>query len=151
MNINNLKVLIAGILICSGCGVPDTSANQVCFEQSCFLVETASTPEQRSLGLMHRKSLDQDKGMLFIFQEAQAYSFWMKNTLIPLDIIWLDYARRIVHIEKNVTPCEHDPCANYRPLTGALYVLEINAGLADRFNIQLGDVAEFNLKQDQSK
>lgn len=151
MNTNKLKLLIIAVFICSGCGVPDTSANQVCFEQSCFLVETASTPEQRSLGLMHRKTMDQDKGMLFIFQEAQAYSFWMRNTLIPLDIIWMDYGRRVVHIEKNVPPCEHDPCANYRPLTSALYVLEVNAGLADQNNIQLGDVARFNLSLDQKK
>jgi uncharacterized membrane protein (UPF0127 family) len=148
---NKTKLIIFLLLISAGCTASGTSADQVCFEQACFSVETVSTLEQRSLGLMHRKSMDADKGMLFIFQQAQPYTFWMKNTLIPLDIIWLDHARRVVHIEKNVPPCKHDPCADYHPLASALYVLEINAGLSEKKNIRLGDTAQFNLSLDQSK
>lgn len=148
---NKTKLIIFLLLISAGCAASGTSADQVCFEQTCFSVETVSTPEQRSLGLMHRKSMDADKGMLFIFQQAQPYTFWMKNTLIPLDIIWLDHARRVVHIEKNVPPCEQDPCADYHPPASALYVLEINAGLTEKKNIRLGDTAQFDLSLDQSK
>ena len=100
---------------------------------------------------MFRKQMDPDKGMLFIFEEARVYPFWMKNTKIPLDIIWLDDRRKIVHIEKNVQPCQHDPCPNYDPMTNAMYVLEVNAGLTDEKNIQVGHVARFNLNTDQIK
>lgn len=148
---NKIKLIIFLLLVSAGCAASGTSADQVCFEKTCFTVETVSTLEQRSLGLMYRKSMAEDKGMLFIFQQAQPYAFWMKNTLIPLDIIWMDHARRVVHIEKNVPPCEQDPCASYHPLASALYVLEINAGVAQEKNIRLGDTAQFNLSLDSSK
>jgi len=83
--------------------------------------------------------------MLFVFPQSRQQSFWMKDTLIPLDMIWLDYKRRIIYIERDVPPCQSDPCPTYRPSTEAMYVLEVNAGLAEAQRIQEGDVAWFDL------
>src|SRR5687767_4745086 len=67
--------------------------------------EIADTTERRARGLMYRDSLAKDRGMLFTFAEPQLWTFWMKNTRIPLDIIWMDGKKRIVHIERNVPTC----------------------------------------------
>ena len=71
----------------------------------------------------------------------------MKDTLIPLDMIWMDSERRIVHIEHNVPPCAADPCPRYPPSGPALYVLEINAGFAAKLGLKVGDTMEFRLKE----
>ncbi|MBI5149637.1 MAG: DUF192 domain-containing protein [Candidatus Omnitrophica bacterium] len=101
--------------------------------------------EELHRGLQFRRSLDPGSGMLFVFQKSEPYTFWMKDTLIPLDMIWIDSGRRIVHVEHNVPPCVADPCPRYPPGHEALYVLEINAGYAVRLGLQLGETAEFRL------
>ena len=81
--------------------------------------------------------------MLFVFERPDKYSFWMKNTLIPLDIIWMDSRKRIIHIQPRVPPCKQDPCPQYGPPGESLYVLEVNAGIADRFKLRTGMPLEF--------
>ena len=103
----------------------------VCIRENCFNVEIADSEKELIKGLMFRKNLDEDKGMLFIFTQPANYTFWMKNTLIPLDIIWIDENKAIVYIEENVPICEQDPCQTYTPNKEELYVLEINSGLVD--------------------
>lgn len=78
---------------------------------------------------MNREFLAEDAGMLFVFERMRPFrSFWMKNTLIPLDMIWIDDSQRIVHIEEDVPPCEVENCPTYSPgATESSYVLEINA------------------------
>ena len=117
--------------------------DQVCFKDKCVEVEVVQKEEELRRGLQFRKSLDPDRGMLFIFQKSWPYAFWMKDTLIPLDMIWIDDARKIVYIEHDVPPCATDPCPSYPPKHEALYVLEINAGYAAKLGLQLGDTAEF--------
>src|ERR1044072_2206464 len=79
----------------TGCTASDSrTSDQVCFKNKCFNVEIASDEEQRIKGLQLRRLLDEDKGMLFVFPQEGLYPFWMKSTLIPLDIVWLDYSRR---------------------------------------------------------
>jgi uncharacterized membrane protein (UPF0127 family) len=107
--------------------------------------ELAVTPRERERGLMFRERLEPDQGMLFVFEEEDLYSFWMKNTLIPLDIIWLNSHQQIVHLEKNVPPCQADPCPSYTPRYPALYVLELKAGEADRNGLKLYDRISFVL------
>ena len=119
------------------------SQDQVCFAQKCINVEVVQKEEELHRGLQFRKSLDLDSGMLFIFQKSGPYAFWMKDTLIPLDMIWMDDTRKIVHIEHNVPPCAADPCPRYTPTAEALYVLEVNAGYAATLGLQLNDQAEF--------
>jgi uncharacterized protein len=101
-------------------------------------LEVASTPTQRGLGLMFRPSLADDHGMLFLFSEPGPYGIWMKNMLIPLDILWLDDHRRIVHVETNAPPCSHEPCLIYQPGAPALYVIELAVGTATQTGLQPG-------------
>lgn len=91
---------------------------------------------------MNRPSLDPQAGMLFVFQTPGRRPFWMKNTLIPLDIIWMDETYTIVSVQ-TAQPCTADPCRTYDPLTDALYVLEINAGQAQQYGLTRGEKMEF--------
>lgn len=102
--------------------------------------ELATTPETRTRGLMERPSLPVDQGMLFLFDIAQPLSFWMFNTLIPLDIIFADAERRITSIYASVPPCRPPSrCPTYSSHGAAQFVLEVNAGTADRVGIGVGD------------
>ncbi len=106
-------------------------------------VELAQSPKEHALGLMGRSRLPPDHGMLFVFEEDNLHFFWMKNTLLALDMIWLDSEKRIVYIQENVPPCEKDPCPTYRPLIKSLYVLEVNAGIAQRHGLKIGMTLKF--------
>ena len=113
--------------------------SKVCIKENCFSVELAISNEEKQRGLMFKESLDKDKGMLFIYNEESKQSFWMKDTLIPLDIIWIDKYSKIVNIA-TVEPCKKDPCEIYSPDENALYILEINAGLTNEDDIKEGDI-----------
>jgi uncharacterized membrane protein (UPF0127 family) len=119
--------------------------DRVCFGSECFTVELARTPEEQSRGLMERLSLAKDSGMLFVFPNDGVYSFWMKNTQIPLDIIWLDSNRSIVFIKRNAQPCGTEECSTINPGKNAKYVLEVNAGVSDRIGLKEGDKASFEI------
>lgn len=107
---------------------------------STISIEIADNPAKHAKGLMYRKYLDQNAGMLFIFDSPFKYAFWMKNTLIPLDIIWLDENMQIVDITYNTQPCKSDErCKTYIPAKPAKYVLEVNAGFSERNNLKVGD------------
>ena len=118
----------------------------VCVNVSCFNVEIADTDEKRKIGLMYREELDEAEGMFFIFPEEGIYPFWMKNTLIPLDIIWIDNSKRVVFIYKNSQPCGAGECPSINPGVNAQYVLEINAGFSDNLGINVGDTVIFETK-----
>jgi hypothetical protein len=115
-----------------------------------IMAELADTVEERARGLMFRPSLEKNRGMLFAFAEPQLWSFWMKNTRIPLDIIWMDQKRRIVHIERRVPICNRtdDGCPQYQPNENAVYVLELAAGSADALKLQRGATLRFRLPSD---
>jgi len=104
-----------------------------------FIVEVPLTQAGFAQGLMFRKSLDDNKGMLFAFDSSSPKSFWMKNTLIPLDIIFIDenfVIKRIYH----AIPCEDDPCPRYISGVPVQYVLELGGNLTIENNIKEGDV-----------
>jgi len=122
--------------------------NQACIKDRCFGVEIADTPGKRSWGLMYRENLAKDKGMLFIFETEGNYPFWMKNTLIPLDIIWINTESEIVFIAENAQPCKEDLCPNIDPKANTKYVLEINGGFSKEYGFKVGD--EINLKIDNA-
>jgi len=112
-----------------------------------ILAEVADTTEKRARGLMFRESLARDRGMLFTFPEPQQWTFWMKNTRIALDIIWMDGNKKIVHVERNVPACSRtdDGCTQYQPNNDALYVLEVAAGVADALKLQRGAKLQFRI------
>jgi len=106
-------------------------------------LELALTPEEISSGLMFRPSLPENRGMLFLFEHPRLSSFWMKNTLIPLDLVFLDETGAVVDVIANVQPCAADPCPNFPPSTPAMAVLEINAGGATAHDIEVGSSIQF--------
>ncbi|MBS3128728.1 DUF192 domain-containing protein [Candidatus Woesearchaeota archaeon] len=107
-----------------------------------IFVELPQTQEDFQKGLMFRESLSEDQGMLFIFPQDREWSFWMKNTLIPLDMIFIDEQGGITKIHHAV-PCKEEPCELYT--ANAKYVLEVNAGYAKRHGIAERDKAVFSL------
>jgi hypothetical protein len=104
-----------------------------------IVIEVVADQETRAQGLMFRSSIGPDHGMLFIFPDVDVHSFWMKNTLIPLDILWIDEAKTVVHVERNVPPCKSDPCPSYPPKGAAKFVLELAAGQAAAHGLDVGD------------
>jgi uncharacterized protein len=118
--------------------------SQVCFKDNCFTVELAITAQEQARGLMFREKLDSDKGMLFIFKDEGEHSFWMKNTLIPLDIIWINKDKEAIFISKNTQPCKFDYCPAVKPDKKAQYVLELNGGIVDKIGLEVGDKIIFN-------
>jgi uncharacterized protein len=100
-----------------------------------FKVELAVTPEQQEKGLMHRKSLNKGTGMLFVFDTDQMRFFWMKNTYIPLDLVFVTSKFEVVNIFHYAKPLDESTMSSTLPVK---YVLEINAGDADRCRIRVG-------------
>jgi uncharacterized membrane protein (UPF0127 family) len=101
-----------------------------------FLVEIAETPEQRAQGLMFRRQLDAGAGMLFLFGGSEVRGMWMKNTLIPLDMLFIDEEGKIVRIEESTVPHSERAIISGEPVAA---VLEVNAGTASRLMIKPGD------------
>lgn len=104
--------------------------------------EVAGTDEKRTTGLMFRESLGENEGMLFVFPDSATRSFWMKNTLIPLDIIFIAENMTIVKVY-HATPCSSDPCRLYSSEKPVKYVLEVNANLTANYGIGEGSSAGF--------
>ena len=104
-----------------------------------FQVQLATNDAQRERGLMYRASLPADQGMLFVFPYEAPQSFWMKNTLIPLDILFFDKDRKLVSMQLDVPPCKADPCPTYPSGKPATYVLELAAGTVAQLGISTGD------------
>lgn len=104
-------------------------------------IEIADTEYKRQLGLMKRKELGESEGMLFIFPIETRQSFWMRNTLLSLDMIFVNSERKIVTIHKNTTPLSDQ---SYPSTAPALYVVEVNAGFTSRYNINEGDLINWN-------
>ena len=103
-----------------------------------YSVEIARTPEEQAQGLMYRESLPPRAGMIFLFSDGGSHNFWMKNTMIPLDIIWIDAAGKVIFVSANTPPCKSDPCPNYGPQTPAPTVLEIAGGMAAKEGVAVG-------------
>lgn len=100
-----------------------------------FRVEIADTPEERSVGLMHREHMASAAGMLFIYERPQRVSFWMENTLIPLDMLFMDETGLVTHIHENAVPLDRTPIPGGNDV---LYVLEVNGGMTATMGITIG-------------
>ena len=106
--------------------------------------EIADSDAERQTGLMFRDRLGENDGMLFIFESEEELSFWMKNTLIPLDIIFTDSEGTIINIQHAV-PCIADPCPLYPSGGGAQYVIEVNGGFTEKHGIRQGQMVIFSV------
>jgi hypothetical protein len=108
-------------------------------------VEVMATDEDRAMGLMFRPSLPADHGLLFVFEQPDFHGFWMKNCRFPIDMVWLDEKRTVVHLAEAVPPCKSDPCPVYQTLRRASYVVEMNAGQARQEKAVVGATLTFEL------
>ncbi|MGY0799696.1 DUF192 domain-containing protein [Lysobacter sp. A286] len=138
-------VLLLGALLLSGCA----SGNGLWIElgDARYAVEIADDDEERARGLMFRDHMPDDRGMLFIHERQSPQAYWMKNTRIPLDILYFDDDRRLVSQQRDVPPCSAgNACPPYPSDAPARYVLELNAGQAARLGLQNG--AELRLGPD---
>jgi uncharacterized membrane protein (UPF0127 family) len=134
-----LLVLLAFVLIIPACTQgQQTLIIHTASDNHRLRVEVVSKPVAMQMGLMYRKHLAKDSGMLFIFQQEEPQTFWMKNTFIPLDMIFISAGLRIVDIA-TMQPCMADPCPDYTSKQPALYCLEVNAGYCRSHNIAIGD------------
>ena len=135
------------ILIFISIAFTNANANEIKFQNSSltiqtkdseyiFNIEIAITEQERSRGLMHRKELKQTEGMLFLYPKKQIIKMWMKNTLIPLDMIFINNSGKIIDIFKMTIPKDLTPIGPDVKLKG---VLEINGGLTSYLNINKGD------------
>ncbi len=117
----------------------DYRIGKICFKENCFDIEIANDREERSKGLMFRKNLCSNCGMLFVYEEEVNNKFWMKNTLIPLDIIWLNSDLEVIYIA-NAVPCVTEKCDLYGPdIKKTKYVLEINSDKSKELGLEIGN------------
>ncbi len=108
--------------------------------------EVADTPEKLLFGLAFRPSLPEDEAMLYIFGESGAHRVWTKEFQFPVDVIWIDESKLVVHVEKDVPPCSDNPCPWYGPPPkDARYVLEANAGVIEAEKVAVGQQVKFTL------
>jgi len=128
-----LALFLAQATACAGAG------NQVELNGQRFRVELALTREEQARGLMFRESLPKDSGMLFVFPAAAPRSFWMRNTRIPLDILYFDDDLELVSVVRSAPPCAVQACPVYPSEGPARYVLEINAGMAGELDVRKFD------------
>jgi hypothetical protein len=101
-------------------------------------VELAETVSEQVKGLSDRNYLAPDHGMLFVFDHADYWGFWMTDMKFPLDIIWFNTNRSVVFIETNLQPCTPNSCPIYIPTSVSMYVLEVNAGFVATHGIEIG-------------
>ncbi|HLS83667.1 MAG TPA: DUF192 domain-containing protein [Arenimonas sp.] len=132
---------LALLLLLAGCA---TGQSWVELGGERFRVEVADDADSRARGLMFRDRLDADAGMLFVHPDEQPLAYWMKNTRIPLDILYFDASRRLVSVS-HAPPCSlGNGCPPYPSAGPAQYVLELNAGAARRLGVKRGDVIHFS-------
>jgi len=113
-------------------------------DRTVVALEVARSEPERARGLMFRTSLAEHAGMIFLFERPGIYPFWMKNTLIPLDMLWTDATGTITWIAESVPPCKADPCPEYPPKAEASYVIELKDGFAKRHALKVGDRVTLN-------
>lgn len=133
------RILI--LLLTLGCTAAcSTAPVSVTLRDQTFTVEIADDDTERARGLMYREQMTPDVGMLFLFERQEPQAFWMKNTKIPLDILYFDQSWTLVGWSLDTPPCSlGDRCPSYPSQAPARYVLELNAGTATRIGAQFGD------------
>ena len=139
------RLFLLSVAFCStaGCATAD-GGSWVELRGKRFTVEVADDAAERERGLMFRDNLAVDHGMIFIHDYQAPQAYWMKNTKIPLDILYFDQARKLVSAQQSVPPCSlGDRCPPFASEGPALYVLELNAGIAESLGVRAGDQLVF--------
>lgn len=139
LSISLLIVTLGGVTACQA--EPKVTITTQDGRQIGFVVEIADTPSKRELGLQYRRDLAADRGMIFLFPSELQHSFWMKNTPLPLDMIFINRGGKIAGIVEQTVPFSLDPRSVGAP---SQFVLEINGGLSKRHGIKTGDSVRFD-------
>ena len=128
------------VFVLTGCDVPkkEFTSAEIGVNDISFQVQVADTPRERAKGLSGRESLAEEEGMLFVYEEAGRYSFWMKGMQFPLDFIWIK-GDRVVDLDRNVLPGEVQLPKTISPKVKVDKVLEVKAGSIEEYNIEVGD------------
>jgi len=141
---NTPRWMLALPLTCLLIGCASAETPWVELKGKRFAIEIADDDAERARGLMFRDAMAADHGMLFIHDSEEPQSYWMKNTKIPLDILYFNHERRLVSAQEGVPPCSAgDQCPPYPSEGSALYVLELNAGMAQSLRVKAGDALVF--------
>ncbi len=136
--------MLLGLILGTAC-TSNLETTQVKVGGVAVTAEIADSNTERAVGLMNRSSLGENNGMIFVWESESYRSFWMKNTLIPLDIIFIDANGVIVDVT-TMQPCTTLFCDSYRSRAPAQYVLEVNAGFAEKHGVKVGDKVEIDSK-----
>ena len=143
---------LALLAACSLTACASTRAPWVELAGQRYAIEIADDDAERARGLMYRDAMDADRGMLFIHEAEEPQAYWMKNTKIPLDILYFDNGRKLVSQQRDIPPCSlGDACPSYPSNAPARYVLELNAGEAARLKLQDGAELTFGPGVPQAK
>jgi uncharacterized membrane protein (UPF0127 family) len=136
-----IRTLLAAVVLLSGATLQACAASGPYVELNGhrYTIEIAADNASREHGLMDRTEMAADHGMLFVFDDDLPRTFWMKNTKIPLDMLFFDADNKLVSIQHNVPPCVSDPCPGYSSGAPARYVLELNAGESAKLGLTSGD------------
>ena len=138
LSIGLFCVMLSGVTACQA--EPKVTIATQDGRQLGFVVEVADTPSKRAMGLQYRRELAADRGMIFLFPVESQQSFWMKNTPLPLDMIFINREGKIAGVVEQTVPFSLDPRSVDAP---SQFVLEINGGLAKRHGIKAGDSVRF--------
>jgi len=110
-----------------------------------LVADVAVNEEQKTKGLAIKENLSENEAMLFVFATAGNHAFWMKDMKFPIDIIWMDSNKTVVHVEHSLEPCTPVSCQIYQPNSNSLYALETIAGFANKYNVIDGTKMQFSL------
>lgn len=135
-------LLVSGLMLAACATRPLPAVAQARLDGHLFRVEVADTPCLQLRGLQQRTQLAADAGMWFVMPPDHELVFWMKDTLIPLDMLFFDANRQLVSVAAGAQPCAHLPCPYYRSGVPASFVLELPAGTAARLGVAVGDHIE---------
>ena len=140
------RTLLATAVLLSGSALPACAAAgpYVELKGHRYTIEIAADDASRAHGLMDRTEMAADHGMLFVFDDDAMRGFWMKNTKIPLDMLFFDGDRKLISIQHRVPPCTSDPCPGYSSGAPARYVLELNGGESEKLGLTPGDPIEIH-------
>lgn len=138
------RIALLPLLACAMSGCAGASQPWVELAGQRFTVELADDDAERARGLMFRDAMAEDRGMLFVHDTQEPQAYWMKNTRIALDILYFDNDRKLVAQQRDVPPCSlGDACPSYPSNAPARYVLELNAGQAEKLKLQDGATLTF--------
>ncbi len=124
----------------------NSGKSEVCFEKECLEVELAVTDEEQVAGLSGRKELEESKGMLFIMEKEGIHSFWMKDMLFSLDMVWISSNGTVVDFIENAELCNGPICMPIIPHAESKYVLEVNAGAINNLELDIGKEVDIRIR-----